>query len=164
MGGNLKGKKKKESNEYIIISYSHAAQDIHTSHRQLKRSHGSTDSVRRCCVTLDNSTYLRINHRPAPSVRPGCRGAGRYCHSCVTTHRNSTFSTNPAVMWCLGGSCSVTCVRVTVQIYSIRQPHLKIYWEQGFNTFKLLTIQPRLHPFGWTCPSKSWAHTFAYFI
>lgn len=28
----------------------------------------------RCCVTLDNSTYLRISSGPTPSVAPGCRG------------------------------------------------------------------------------------------
>lgn len=75
-----------------------------------------SENVQQYCVPLHNSTYLRINHRPCPVCTIRLQGASSYCHSCVTTHKNSSFqcsaATNPAVMWPLAseGFCRSTCM------------------------------------------------------
>lgn len=96
--------------------------DICGARRRLKQPHSSADGVRRCCVTLDNSTYLRISCGPAPSVAPGCRGPAAIVtavsqrtkiplfQQTLRVSRRSGDSRSPA---CVHGHCAHLTTNVT---------------------------------------------------
>lgn len=93
-----------QMNNHHFLNPCHVVGDISGACRQLKQPHSSADGVRRCCVTLDNSTYLRISCGPAPSVAAGCRGPAAIVTAVSQRTKIPLFQQTQPVMQSSGGS------------------------------------------------------------